>query len=77
MDCWVAVATEAYARKLISEMPLFEEGGQYVPQTKELLTDIAERMWNAVKGVLEPFTGIAHQPRHLVSPFQAKSQEGY
>ena len=72
LECWVAVTTEAYAQDLISEMPLFKEGGQYVPQTKEALTDIATRIWDAVKGVLKPFTGGAYQLGHLLSPSELR-----
>ena len=66
LECWVAVATEAYARDLISEMPLFKEGGQYVPQTDEVLSDIANRIWDAVKSVLKPFSGEARQLAHHI-----------
>ena len=59
------MATEAYARSLIAEMPLFQEGGQYVPQTEEVLNDIANRIWQAVKDLLTPFSGEARQ---LVQP---------
>ena len=53
----MVVTTEEYAQELISEMPLFKEGGQYVPQTKEFLNDIANRIWDALKAMLEPFIG--------------------
>ncbi len=51
------MATEAYARSLIAEMPLFKKDGQYVPQTDAVLSDIANRIWDAVKGLLKPFSG--------------------
>ena len=75
LECWVAVATEAYARSLIAEMPLFKEGGQYVPQTEEVLNDIANRIWQAVKDVLTPFAGDARQlagPSHSFSLSSAR-----
>ena len=56
MECWVAVTTEAYAQEIISEMPLFCNG-EYVPQTKEVLADIGNRIWDALKAVLRPFIG--------------------
>ena len=61
----MVVTTEEYAQELISEMPLFKEGGRYVPQTKESLDDIANRIWAALKAVLEPFIGRA--------PFSARA----
>ncbi|CAL5227026.1 g9920 [Coccomyxa viridis] len=66
LECWVAVATEAYARSLIAEMPLFKKDGQYVPQTDAVLSDIANRIWDAVKGLLKPFSeGEVPQPVYL------------
>ena len=56
VECWVAVTTEAYAQEIISEMPLFRNG-DYVPQTKEVLADIGNRIWDALKTVLQPFFG--------------------
>ena len=56
VECWVAVTTEAYAKEIISEMPLFRNG-EYVPQTKAVLVDIGNRIWDALKSVLQPFIG--------------------
>ena len=61
MECWVAVTTEAYAQEIISEMPLFRNG-EYVPQTKEVLIDIGNRIWEALKTVLQPFIGTLPCP---------------
>ena len=69
LECWVAVATEAYARSLIAEMPLFKKDGQYVPQTDTVLTDIANRIWNAVKSLLKPFSGDTQQLVQPLPPF--------
>ena len=61
VECWVAVTTEAYAQEIISEMPLFCNG-EYVPQTKEVLVDIGNRIWDALKAVLQPFIGTSSLP---------------
>ena len=58
VECWVAVTTEAYAQEIISEMPLFRNG-KYVPQTKEVLVDVGNRIWDALKSVLQPFIGTS------------------
>ena len=61
VECWVAVTTETYAQEIISEMPLFCNG-DYVPQTKEVLADIGNRIWDALKAVLQPFIGTSSLP---------------
>lgn len=72
----MVVTTEEYAQELISEMPLFKEGGRmYVPQTKESLDDIANRIWDAFKAVLEPFIGRGVFLSKSPTPYQTEISE--
>lgn len=55
LECWVAMTTEAFARQLLEEAPLTKNGA-YVAQSQQYLSELAPRIWEALWGVLQPFS---------------------
>ena len=55
LECWVAMTTEAFARQLLDEAPLTKDGA-YVAQSQQYLSELAPRIWDALWGVLQPFS---------------------
>ncbi|EIE18846.1 hypothetical protein COCSUDRAFT_45008 [Coccomyxa subellipsoidea C-169] len=61
LECWVAMTTEAFARQLLDEAPLTKDGA-YVAQSQQYLSELAPRIWDALWGVLQPFSSGAEKP---------------
>ena len=55
LECWVAMTTEVFARQLLEEAPLTKDGA-YVAQSQQYLSELAPRIWEALWGVLQPFS---------------------
>ncbi len=55
LECWVAMTTEAFARQLLDEAPLTKDGA-YVAQSQQYLSELAPRIWDALWGLLQPFS---------------------
>ena len=50
-ECWVAVASQAFSRQLLEDMPL-QEDGRPLPPGKAAMAAMAPRMWREVQELL-------------------------